>query len=142
MTIREFSRRLLGRLALPQPTGDRVLNVIVTDAQVPHFGIKCLCTIAAWRAWRAAHENGCSKIVVHNGPVHKHAFDTVDLYRKVLGPSWVPSVFRINGQTPRLLATRGFQALGDVFETTRPTFNIPFTAVSSPVTGGKELVHG
>ena len=141
-SIREFSRRLLGRLALPQPTGTRTLNVLVTDAQVPHFGHRCLCSIAAWYAWRAAHEQGCSTIRVHNGPGHKHEFDTVDLYRKILGPAWVPSVFSIRGKTPRLLATRGHQALGNVFDVTRPTFRVTetITAVSSDA-GGKELSH-
>mgnify|MGYP001615991657 FL=1 len=142
-SIREFSRRLLGRLALPQPTGTRTLNVLVTDAQVPAFGHRCLCSIAAWYAWRAAHEQGCSTIRVHNGPTHKHSFDTVDLYRKVLGPAWVPSVFRVRGRTPRFLATRGHQALGNVFDTTRPTFRVAetITAVSSADAGGKELIN-
>jgi len=139
-TLRDYSRRLLGRLALPVPTGTRTLNVLVTNAQVPNAGHRCLCSIAAWYAWRAAHEQGCSIIRVHNGPAHKHEFDTVDLYRKVCGPAWVPRPFSIRGRTPRLLATRGHQALGNVFDTTRPTFTVP-CAVSSRAAGGKELTH-
>lgn len=137
-TIRELSGAILRRLALPQPTGNRTLNVVVTDAQVPAFGHRCLCSIAAWRVWRAAFENGCSKIVVHNGPTHKHDFDLIDLYRTMLGRArWRPTVARINGQVPAKLATRGLEAAGDTFDTTRPTFNIPF-AVCGAQAAGKE----
>ena len=139
-TLREFSRRLLGRLALPQPTGHRTLNVLVTDGAVPAYGHRCLCAIAAWYAWRAAHEQGCATIRVHNGPQHKHAFDTIDLYRAILGTTWVPRPFTVRGRTPRLLATRGHQALVNTFDTTRPLFNIPI-AVSGGAAGGKEPTH-
>ena len=141
-TLREFSRRLLGRLALPQPTGHRTLNVLVTDGQVPAYGHRCLCAVAAWYAWRAAHEQGCSTIRVHNGPTHKHAFDTVDLYRKVCGPAWVPRPFTVRGRTPRLLATMGHRALGNVFDTTRPTFHVPVSVSSAGPAGRKEFLHG
>lgn len=142
--IREQARGILRRLVLPVPTRDRTLNVVFTPgAGVPALGHRCLCTIAVNHVWRAAHEHGCTKIVVHGGPGHKHEFDTIDFFKRwVIGRlGWMPSVFSIASRkgpkTPALLATRGHQALGNEFDTTRPTFNIPI-AVSSLTAGGQE----
>jgi len=138
LSIREFSRRLLGRLALPQPVGERTLNLYATDEQIPDLGHRCLCSVVAYRYWRAAHENGCTRIKVHCGPAHVHEFETLDLYRKVLG-RWVAPVTRIRGITPRWLATRGFEALGEQFEPTRTYVNVP-VALCGRETASKETV--
>jgi len=138
MTLRDFAKRLLGRLVLPQPAGDRTLNLVDLEGKVPAYGHRCLCAMVAWKYWRTAHENGCNRIVVHN-VAHKHEFDTIDLYRKVLGVAFVPAVQRVAGRVPRFLATRGHEALGDTLDTTRPTFNIPL-AVCGPTTASKEAV--
>lgn len=138
--IREQARGILKGLVLPVPTRDRTLNVVFTHKDaVPPFGHRCLCTIAANYAWRAAHENHCTRIVVHNGPSHKHAFDTIDFFKTwVVGRlGWFPSVFSIAGKTPRWLATTGHRALGNTFDVTRPTFTVP-VAVSGGMPAAKE----
>ena len=140
--IREQARGILRRLALPVPKRDRTLNVVLTNkGAIPALGDRCLCTIAANYAWRAAHENHCTKIVVHNGPNHRHQFDTIDFFKawvvKRLG--WFPAVFSINGKTPRWLATVGHRALGNELDVTRPTFTVPI-AVSGSAPAAKELV--
>ena len=143
MTIKEQARSFLRRLALPIPQRERTLNVVFTiPGAVPSIGRRCLCTIAANHAWRAAHENHCTKIVVHNGAGHKHSFDTVEFLK-----SWtirrlghLPGVFQVAGRTPRWLATTGHQALGNEFDTTRPTFQVPVD-VSSLTAGVKETFN-
>lgn len=144
MSIRDFARRALKALALPVPQRERVLNVVIEDAKaLPAWGVRCTCPIAVNHVWRAAHEQGCSKIVIHNGPNHHHSFDTIDFLRRftLARLGFFPRVFTVGGKTPRLLATTGHKALGNVFDTTRPTFNIPMTVSGSVPAGGKELVN-
>lgn len=145
MTLRDFARRALRRLALPVPQRDRTLNVYVEDAHaLPAWGIRCTCPIAVNHVWRAAHENGCTKIVIHNGPQHHHEFDTVDFLKRftIARLGFLPRPFSIAGKTPRLLATTGHRALGNTFDVTKPTFHVPTAVSGAGVAGGKELVHG
>ena len=96
--------------------------------------------------WRAAHEQGCDTIVVHASAQHRHSFDTIDFLRRftIQRLGYLPRPVRMsNGTTPRYLATVGHQALGNVFDTMKPTFRVAetITAVSGPMTGGKEPSH-
>lgn len=140
--IRAQARGILRRLVLPVPTRDRTLNVVIENkGALPPLGHQCLCTAAVNYVWRVAHENGCTNIVIHDGPTHKHAFDTIDFFKawvvKRLG--WFPSVFSINGKTPRWLATTGHRALGNDIDVTRPTFTVPIAVSGSPP-AAQELV--
>ena len=140
MTTREFARQVMTRMRLPVPTGSRTLHVHTPPGvRIPEFQTKCLCHRLAQYAWRAAHEQRCSTIVVHNGAVHTHEFDTVDLFtRSVLRRNGVwPRVQTVRGVTPPQLATLGHRALGNTLEPYRPIFPVS-VAVSGGVAGDKE----
>ena len=127
--IREQARGVLRWLRLPQPTRDRTLNVVIEHrGALPAVGHRCTCSLAANHAWRLAHEHGCTRIVVHNAG-HKPQFDTIDFLKQftIRRLGYLPRPFTVGGRTPRWLATRGHQALGNVLDTTRPTFQIPIT---------------
>lgn len=133
--VREQARGFLRRLVLPIPGRDRCLNVIVPVGSVPAYGIRCLCVVVATYAWRAAHENGCSKIRVYAGS-HKHEFDTIDLLKHIIRRNlgFFPGVKTIGGRVPALLATRGLEALGNHFDTTRLAVSVPVSL--TPTFGG------
>ena len=139
MTTREFARLAMRRMRLPVPSGTRTLHVHTPPGYAtPQHRTQCLCHLLAQYVWRAAHEQSCSNIVVHNGPVHVHEFDTVDLFtRSVLKRcGFWPKVQTVRGVTPPQMATLGHRALGNTLEPYRPIFHVP-TAVSSDVAGGK-----
>lgn len=144
LTTRERATRILKRMALPTPRQDRTLKVVVPPRVIPSHGIRCLCSHVASYAWRAAHENGCTRIQVHDGP-HVHEFDTIDLFRALVKKrlGFVPGVKRINGQVPRFLATRGHLALGNTFDTSRTLYRVPVDVSATPVSGdpGRAEVH-
>lgn len=131
------------RYALPVPQRERTLNVVFTQKNaVPSLGHRCLCTIAANHVWRAAHEHQCTRIVIHGDAGHKHAFDTIDFIRRWnvqrLG-YWPAGPTRLaDGKVPRQLATIGHRALGNTFETTRPTFTVPIDVSGLLTAGAKE----
>lgn len=144
MTPREFARAALRHLVLPVPTrSGKTLNVLLTAGPLPSAGVRCLCSLAATHVWRAAHEHECDKIVIHNGPHHKHEFDTIDLLKHLVTRrlGYWPSVMRVAGRVPSQLATRGFQALGNTFDRHRPVFRIgPMPVSGDP--GRQEETHG
>ena len=137
--VREQARRALCRLALPVPQRERTLRVVVPKGVVPAFGIRCLCVVPAKYAWRTAHENGCSRIVVEDGTGHKHEFQTIDLLNHMVRTQLgvIPAPKRVNGRVPRMLATAGHEALGNHLDTTRPTFTVA-AAVSGDTSAAKE----
>lgn len=127
------------RMRLPVPDRDRTLHVhLPSGVETPAHGVQCTCHYVAMYVWRAAHEQRCTKVVVHNGPVHVHEFDTVTLFNRFvlrrLG-RW-PRVMTIRGMTPPHLATTGHRALGNTFEERRMIFPVS-TAVSSAHAGSK-----
>ena len=136
VTMREQARRILRRMVLPAPARDRTLTVLVPPRVMPAWGIRCLCSYVATHVWRAAHEQHCTKIRVVDG-AHRHEFDTIDLFRAVVKHrlGFVPGVKRIGGRVPPLMATRGFQALGNHFDTARPVFAVPIAVSATPVSG-------
>ena len=133
--LREQARSMLRRLVLPVPRRDRTLNVVVPAGAVPAYGIRCLCVVVATYAWRAAHEHRCTKIRVHAG-AHTHEFDTSDLLRHLVRRQlgFLPGVMRVGGRVPSLLATRGLEALGNHFDTTRLAVSVPVSL--TPTFGG------
>lgn len=143
--IREWARSALRRLVLPVPQRERTLNVVPTTGPLPAYGHRCLCITVAIHGWRTAHENGCTKIRVHNGS-HKHEFETIDVLKHIIRDrlGYFPTaVQKVNGQVPRFLATRGMQALGAEFDITRPVFTVPVKVEPAPAPisgdpGGKE----
>lgn len=134
-SVREQARGVLRRLALPIPERERTLRVIVPKGTVPADGHRCLCAVPAMYAWRAAHENGCTQIVVEDGTGHRHAFDTIDLVRaQVRRGGFLPAV----GRVPRLLATNGHRALGNTFDVSRPMFTVAASVSGSTPAEPKE----
>lgn len=133
---RAYARRALSALALPTPTRDRVLHVYTqTRGAIPDWRTQCLCHRVAAYVWRAAHENACTRIVVHRDAVHRHEFDTVDLLRRDIVPrlGYFPHPLRLRGRTPALLATRGHQALGNTLDERAPVFvNVPAAVSGNP----------
>src|SRR5688572_28009717 len=124
--LRERARATLRRLKLPIPERERTLRVLVPKGTVPAWGVRCLCAIPAVQAWRTAHENGCTKIMVEDGTGHRHEFETTELLAHMVKQAWfLPAPKSINGMTPALMATRGFQALGNTFEIARPVHAVP-----------------
>lgn len=136
LTMREQATRILNRMVLPVPQRDRTLKVVVPPRAIPAWGIRCLCSHVAGMSWRAAHENRCTKIQVIDGS-HVHEFDTIDLFKAVVKKrlGFMPGVKRINGRVPQFMATRGFQALGNHLDTSRPVFRVPADVSASPVSG-------
>ena len=139
MTTREFARQVMRRLRLPVPTRTRTLHVhLPPRVQTPDVNVQCTCHFIAQYVWRLAHEQQCTEIVVHNGPVHQHTFDTVDLFAEgVLRHTgrW-PKVMTVNGRTPPQMATTGHRALGNTLEERRTL--VPVTGVFGPVPTPKE----
>jgi len=140
MTSREWARAALGRMRLPVPDRDRTLHVqLPPGVQTPDVRTHCTCHVVAQYVWRAAHEQRCTRVVIHNGPVHAHEFDTVELFKRAtlqrLG-FW-PRVQTIRGRTPPQLATVGHRALGNTLEERRPIFPVS-VAVSGGNAGGEE----
>lgn len=135
MTIRDYTRRLMRYFVLPQPTRERNLRIYLPPRVVPSAGLQCGCHMIAKRYWRTAHENHCTRILVHAEPVHVHSFDTVDLMRAhVRELGWWPVRPELfNGTVPVLRATRTAQAAGDTFETRRWDALVPVGA--PPVSG-------
>lgn len=136
---RSWSAQALRHLALPVPRRERVAHVYLTArGALPPDGVHCLCHLAAIRHFRVAHEHQCTRLVIHDGP-HTHPFDTMILLRShVRALGWWPSPLRVAGRTPSLLATRGFQRLGDEV-TEHPTTVVAVrTAVSSETLAAKE----
>lgn len=131
--IREAARAALQHLALPVPERERTLRVVVPKGTVPPNGIRCLCAIPAMYAWRTAHENGCTKIIVEDGTGHRHQFDTSELLRhavkKRLGALPIPKT--VGGRVPRFLATAGHMALGNRLEPSRQFVTVPIAVSGS-----------
>ena len=134
-TAREFARQVMRRLRLPVPTRTRTLHVhLPPRVQTPDAGVSCTCHLIAQYVWRMAHEQQCTEIIVHNGPVHQHTFDTVDLFAKgVLRHTgrW-PKVMTINGRTPPQMATTGHRALGNTLEVRRLLIPVPAFPATVP----------
>mgnify|MGYP001617069742 FL=1 len=139
MTTREWARRVMQRMRLPVPERSRTLHVhLPPGVQTPDFKVQCTCYLVAQYVWRLAHEQRCTSIEIHNGPAHKHTFDTVDLFAEgVLRHTgrW-PRVMTVAGRTPPQMATRGHQALGNQLEERR--ILVPVTGVSGTVPAPKE----
>lgn len=111
---------------------ERTLNVIGERADfdtVPPFA-------AARMALRAALENGCTKITVHQGVHRSMDFDVMNLLEMTRAMNGGV----LHGPThalPADYATVSHLSMGNEFDTTRPSIAVPSTA-PFPALAGKE----
>lgn len=136
-TSREQANSMVRHLKIAEPRiarlrEERTLNVVGERADfdtVPPFA-------AARMALRAALENGCTKITVHQGAHRSVDFDVVTLLR--MSKDMNGGV--LHGPTHALpddYATVSHLAMGNTFDTTRPSIAVPSTA-PFPTSAGKE----
>src|SRR3989304_3481670 len=141
MTSRAWARAALRTMALPVPDRDRTLHVqLPPGVQTPDVRTHCTCHVVAQYVWRAAPEQRCTRVRIHNGPAHAHECDPGELFKRAtlqrLG-FW-PRVQTIRGRTPPQLATVGHRALGNTLEERRPIFHVPAAVSGSQAGGGEE----
>lgn len=136
-TTREDAMQTVRHLKIAEPRiarlrEERTLNVVGERADfdtVPPFA-------AARMALRAALENGCTKITVHQGVHRSVDFDVMTLLQMTRAMNGGV----LHGPThalPADYATASHLAMGNVFETTRPSIAVPSTA-PFPILAGKE----
>lgn len=136
MNERAFAHNALRALALPVPRSEgRTLNVFLDDKRaLPGYRIHCSCPLVANYVWRAAHEQGCTKIRVHASSTHRHEFDTIEFLKRftIKRLGFLPRPARqADGKVPAKLATAGHIALGNSFDRMRNYVQVG--AISAPI---------